>query len=470
MITKPKRVLSIFLLAMLNVSVMASLRNLPLVSEYGLSAIFYFLVVALTFLVPCALISAELATGWPKSGGVYVWVREALGERWGFFSVWVQWAHNLAWYPVILSFVATSVAYVINPALAENKYYILTIVLLSFWSMTLLNYLGIRASSWFSTLGVIVGTIFPGALIIFLGASWLITGNSAQISFNWESIIPAPSNLNNLVFLAGMFLAFAGLEVTAAHAGQVENPKKNYPRAILLASVITFLLFMLGSLSIALVIPKSEISLVAGLIEAFGRFFTVYHLQPILPLMAILLTIGAVAEVNAWIIGPIKGLYATTSHGELPPLFQKVNKKGVPTNLLLFQAIIVTFSSFVFLQMPTISSSYWILSALSAQSYLIMYILMFISALKLRYTQPKVPRPYQVPYGKRGIWIAVILGIASSLFAITIGFVPPGQLKTGSLFFYELFLIAGLLIMCGIPLVIHKFKKPSWKKPLSQDE
>src|SRR5580658_1287915 len=94
--TRHKRVLSIFVLAMLNVSIMASLRNLPLVAEYGLSIVVYFFAVALFFLVPCALISAELATGWPKSGGVYIWIREGLGDRFGFLGIWMQWVHNVA--------------------------------------------------------------------------------------------------------------------------------------------------------------------------------------------------------------------------------------------------------------------------------------------------------------------------------------------------------------------------------------
>ncbi|HEX2580340.1 MAG TPA: amino acid permease [Rhabdochlamydiaceae bacterium] len=465
MLEKPKksrRVLSIFVLAMLNVSVMASLRNLPLVAEYGLGSVFYFALVALLFLVPCALISAELATGWPKTGGIYIWVREALGDRWGFFAVWVQWAHNLSWYPVILSFVATTLAYIIMPELGANKHYVLAVVLVSFWGMTLLNYLGIKTSSWFSTLGVIAGTILPGLFIITLGISWITGGHLAQTSLEPSAILPKAANLNSLVFLAGMFLAFAGLEVTAAHAGDVVNPQKNYPRSILLAALITFVLFMLGSLSIAVVIPNHEISLVAGVIEAFNRFFMAYNLQWILPIMAVLLIIGAIAEVNAWIIGPVKGLYATSIHGNLPPVFQKQNKKGVPVNLLLFQAIIVTLSAFIFLHMPTVSASFWILTALSAQSYLVMYILMFVSAIKLRYSKPNVVREYRVPYKMPGMWITAGLGILSSSFAIFMSFFPPSQLETGSLLFYELFLIIGLFIMCGIPLIIYQFRQPSW--------
>lgn len=473
MLEKPKksrRVLSIFVLAMLNVSVMASLRNLPLVAEYGLGAVFYFGLVALLFLVPCALISAELATGWPKTGGIYIWVREALGDTWGFFAVWVQWAHNLSWYPVILSFVATTLAYVVNPELGSNKYYVLTVVLVSFWGMTLLNYLGIKTSSWFSTLGVIIGTILPGLFIITLGISWVMGGHPVQTPLDLEALLPKGGDLNTYVFLAGMFLAFAGLEVTAAHAGNVINPQKNYPRAILLAALITFALFMLGSLSIAVVIPKTEISLVAGLIEAFYRFFSVYNFEWILPVMAVLLIIGAIAEVNAWIIGPVKGLYATSQHGNLPPYFQKLNKKGVPVNLLLFQAIIVTLSALVFLEMPTISASFWILTALSAQSYLVMYILMFISAIKLRYSKPHVERAYRVPYKMAGMWVTAGTGILASAFAILMAFIPPAQLQTGSLVFYETFLLAGLFIMCGIPLIIHRFRSPSWVRKSTEHD
>lgn len=447
---------------MLNVSIMASLRNLPLVAEYGLSIVFYFLAVALLFLVPCALVSAELATGWPKNGGIYIWIREALGDRWGFFAIWMQWVHNVAWYPVILSFVAATLAYIISPNLAQNKVYVLAVILGCFWGMTLLNYLGIRTSSLFSTLGVILGTIAPGILIIGLGLSWLLGDNPSHVAFNTQSLMPDLSSLGNLVFLAGLFLAFAGLEVTAAFAGEVKNPAKNYPRAILLSAVITFSLFLLGSLAIAIVIPKNDISLVAGLMDAFKIFFSAYKLEWILPGMGILLIIGAIAEVNSWIVGPVKGLHATSVHGNLPPFFQNLNSHGTPTHLLLFQAIIVTISSCAFLFMPTLSSSYWLLSALSAQSYLVMYVLMFIAALRLRYSKPNVPRVYEVPFKTKGMWFFSSMGILASLFAIFLGFVPPSQLNVGNLYFYESFLGIGLLIMISIPLIIYQFRKPHW--------
>ncbi len=465
-----KRVITTFMLVMLNVAIMASLRNLPLVATYGFSALFLFIIVGIFFLIPCALVSAELATGWPKSGGIYIWVKEAFGDNWGFFAIWLQWIHSVAWYPAILSFVATTLAYVIYPPLASNSLYVLGVVLFSFWGMTLLNYYGIKVSAWFSTLGVISGTIVPGVFLIFLAFVWLVKGNPSQIGFSWEEFIPNFSSVQNFVFLGGLFLAFAGLEVSSGYASEVKNPQKNYPKGIIYAAIITFFLFMLGSLSIAVVIPKDQVNLVAGLMEALQMFLNNYHLSFLLPVLGILLVIGAVGEVNTWIIGPVKALYTTTEHGNLPPYFQVLNKNNVPVNILFFQGVIVTIVSLVFIIMPNLSSAYWILTALSTQLYLIMYILMFLASIKLRYSHPKVPRAYKIPHPHKGIWIISTLGIVACVFGFLLVFIPPSQIQVGNLFIYEAFLLTGLLVMCGIPLVIHTYKKPSWNLLKSKGE
>ncbi|MCI5051792.1 MAG: amino acid permease [Simkaniaceae bacterium] len=457
-----KRVISLFVLTMLNVSIMASLRNLPLVAEFGYSSIFFFFLAGLLFLIPCALVSAELATGWPHSGGIYIWVREAFGDRWGFFAIWMQWVHNVTWYPAILSFVATTLTYVIFGHEVVNRLYTFLVIIICFWGMTLMNYLGIRVSTLFSTIGVIGGTIVPGIFIIYLGVQWLATGQPAQIQFSWNALVPEFNSLQNLVFLGGLFLAFAGLEVSAGYAGEVKEPQKNYPRSIIFGALITFLLFMLGSLAIAFVIPKSNISLVAGLMEAFQIFLIRYNLTPLLPILGILLIIGAIAEVNSWIIGPVKALFETAEHGDLHPLFQRQNKHGMPTNLLLFQAIIVTLVACVFLVMPDLSISYWILSALSIQIYLAMYLFMFAAAIRLRYTHSHVERAYSIPHPHKGMWVVACVGILASLFAFLLVYVPPAGFEIGSLLFYELFLIIGFVVMAAIPIILHAFKKPEW--------
>lgn len=152
----------------------------------------------------------------------------------------------------------------------------------------------------------------------------------------------------------------------------------------------------------------------------------------------------------------------TAIHGNLPPALQVLNKYGMPKNILLVQAILVTIFAFIILYTPSLSSAYWILSALSAQMYLTMYILMFISAIVLRYKKPHVPRTYRIPHPHKGIWIVSSMGIIASIFGILVGFFPPSQLRVGNLWVYEGFIVGGFLIMIIIPLLIHSFKKSSW--------
>ncbi len=467
--TRPRKFLGVFFLAMLNLSVMTSLRNLPIVSEYGFGSAFFYLLVALVFLFPAAFVAAELATGWSQGGGIYIWVKEAFGPGWGFLAVWMQWIHNVTWFPAILSFAATALAYIVNPSLAENKLYLLLCILGGFWGFTFFNYFGLKNSCWCSALGVISGTVVPGFLLILLGIIWIGSGQLLQIAFSAEALVPSLGHIENLVFLTGLFLAFGGLEVSAAHAGEVHHPQKAFPRAIAIAAITALLIYVFGALSIAIVIPQEEISLVAGLMEAFAAFLSHFHLDWLVVPLGLMIIFGAAGELNAWIIGPIRALHATSKHGSLPPFFQKLNKHGMPAHLLFFQGVIATISSFVFLLMPTASSAFWILSAMSAQLYLIMYFLMFLAAIKLRYSHPHVERPYRIPYRMPGIWFVGSLGALSSLFAFIIGFFPPAQIKVGNLIFYEGFLFGGIFLMTLIPWLIFAYRDPSWILPKEEE-
>ena len=227
---------------------------------------------------------------------------------------------------------------------------------------------------------------------------------------------------------------------------------------------------ILGVLAISSVIPQKQISLVAGSMQAFSYFVDAYNLKWMTPYIAILIALGAFGSLSTWVIGPTKGLLAAARDGDLPPYFRAVNKEGMPIRLLLFQAIFVSLLSLVFVFMPTVSSAFWILSAVVVQLYLVMYILLFAAAIKLRYKKPRTERPYKIPGGKAGIWAVAGLGIVSSCFAMIIGFFPPSQIETGSTLFYVLFLVLGVIVASLAPSIILQFQKPSWKKKLGHEE
>lgn len=465
-----RRTINVFVLAMLSLAAVISLRNLPLTAEYGIQTLFFYLIATVFFMLPYALVSAELASGWPKSGGVYVWVREAMGDRLGFFAIWMQWFHNMTWYPAMLAFVGAGIAQFINPALAQNQWYLTGIIFFGMWGVTFLNFLGIKHSAFISTFCVIVGSIIPGALLIFLGFEWYFTGLPTQLSFAGASWIPNLTDLTQLVFLAGVFLSLAGLEANANLAREAKNPQKNYPRAILIAAFLAVGILVLGSMAIAVVIPKEEISLVSGVLDAFRSFFSLHGLSWIVPVISAMVILGAIGELNAWTIAGVKGLFVTTEHGCLPPVLHKVNKRHVPINLLYFQAIIVSIAAITFLYLKNINIAYWILSALSAQMYLVCYILLLVSGVILRYRKPHVARPYHIPGGQWGIWGLSILGIAACLFALGISFIPPSQtFKIESIFKYELLLGTGFVFSILLPLIIYALKKPHWQLDVLKD-
>ncbi|HID72398.1 TPA: amino acid permease, partial [Candidatus Micrarchaeota archaeon] len=223
---------------MINVAAIASLRGLPAMAEFGLASVFYYVLAAVVFFIPTALVSAELATGWPKRGGIYVWVKEAFGQNWGFLAIWLQWIQNVVWYPTVLSFTAATVAYIFNPGLASSPLFMVGTILAVYWGATLANFKGMKLSGWISTVGVVGGTMLPALLIILLAGSWLLSGNQLQIEFTMENLVPDLGSLSTIVFAASVLLGFCGMEMSAVHAQEVKNPQKNFPRAIFISTAI----------------------------------------------------------------------------------------------------------------------------------------------------------------------------------------------------------------------------------------
>ncbi len=458
-----RRLLGVFTLSMINVAAIISLKTLPIIAEYGLALIFFTIMASIIFFLPVSLVSAELATGWPKAGGVYIWIRAAMGSKFAFIAIWLQWIENVIWYPAVLAFAAGTISYVFFPELTTNRIYIVLFTLGSFWLITFINFFGIKASGIISSFGVISGTIIPGIVIIILGIIWLCLKNPTPVTFTFDKFFPNFTNFNNYIFLAGILLGLSGMEMPAVHAHEVINPQKNYPKAILLSTIIILILCIFGSLGLVVVIPHKEMNLVTGIMAAFTYFFDAFHVKWLASVIAILTAIGALSMISTWTIGPSKGLLITAHYGDLPKIFQKVNKKGVPISLLILQAVIITILCMVFLVMPTINSAYWILTALASKLYLLMYILLFISAIRLRYKQPKVPRAFKIPFKNVGMWVVAGLGGISSIFALIIGFLPPPNMDTGSIAFYEGFLIIGTIFITIVPILVLGLRTKDWK-------
>lgn len=458
-----KKVLSTISLVMINVAAIGSIKNWPLIAEYGFASIFFYLLAALIFFFPVSLVSAELATGWPKAGGIYAWVKEAFGHRTGFLAIWLLWIENVFWYPTVLSFIAATLAYVFKPELAENGTYMAISILSLFWGSTLLNLCGIRVSSWISSIGATLGTFVPASLIIGFALYWVLSGHESAIPFSAGALLPNLTHFDQIAFFTGILLSLAGMEMSAIHAGDVRNPQKDYPKAILFSALVILGFSIAGVLSVAILVPKGEISLVAGSLQAFSRLLTTFGFEGLIPLMAILIAIGAIGSLTTWTLGPSRGLLEAAKDGDLPPLFRKVNKHNMPSSLLITQAIFVTILSLFFLFMKDLNSAYWILLIVVAQLYLVIYLLLFASAIRLRYTRPEVKRSYKIPGGIPGMLLVGGVGFLGTLFCLIIGFIPPAEIESATSSYYEVLLIGTVVFLCLCPKLILLFKK-TWTK------
>ena len=461
--------LSVATLAIMNVTAVVSLRGLPAEAEYGVSSAFFYLFAAIVFLIPTALVAAELAAMFSdKQGGVFRWVGEAFGKRMGFLAIWLQWVESTIWYPTVLTFGAVSLAFIgMNHAydmtLASNRLYTLVVVLAIYWLATFISLKGMSWVGKVSKFGGLVGTIIPAGLLVILAIVYLVSGGTSQMDFH-GSFFPDLTNFNNLVLASSIFLFYAGMEMGGIHVKEVDNPSKNYPKAVLIGSLVAVLIFVLGTFSLGIIIPKEDINLTQSLLVGFDRYFAFIKASWLSPIIAIALAFGVLAGVLTWVAGPSKGIFAVGLAGYLPPFFQKTNKIGVQRNILLIQGAIVTLLGLLFVVMPSVQSFYQILSQLTVLLYLIMYLMMFAAAIYLRYNMKDVDRPFRIGGKGNGLmWLIGGLGFLGSLLAFILSFIPPGQIAVGSNAMWYSVLVIGCIVVVVAPLIIYAMRKPSWK-------
>lgn len=453
-----------------------SLRGLSFMAIEELTMFFYISFGTILFLIPASMVSAELGGAFgSKGGGVYTWVKEAFNKKLGFLSIWLQWIQNVVYYPILLGFAASIIAYMIGkPELSNNGIYVGIFCIVVYWISTFITLNGTQLMSKIASYGFLLGTIIPGAVLIIFTIIYIIQGNPIAFlhpsaadtvtAFTVDGIthprwFPHITSIDNITFLAAVILIFAGIEVQAVHANELKNPSKQFPKVLLFAAALIFFLLLLGSLAIAVVLPESKITLQSGLMQAFENIFVSMGMKWLLPVICILMAFGILGCVISWIAGPSRGLLWTAKDGLLPAGLAKVNKNGIQQNILIIQGLIVSLLSSIYFIIPNVGVAFFLLGALTIGLYLIMYMLMYAAGIRLRYTQPELPRSFIVPGGNAGMWAIAGIGFLAVLFAYIVSFFPPSQLPVGSPMEYVGLVIGGTVLFTGLPFLITIGKK-----------
>ncbi len=473
-----KQYISTTTLTLMTIASVLGLRGFPMMAEEGIFLFAYLAFSAFLFLLPAALVSAELGSTFTKEGaGVYTWVKEAFGSRCGTIAIWMQWSQNIIWYPVILGFASANLAYLFDhPELAKSGTYTGAVILIIYWASIFIELNGEKLVQIISKYSIIFGMLIPAGLLIVFALYWINHGNPIEFLETAKTdmvmdkqnnphirFFPHMHGLGSVAFLAGILMFFTGIEIQAAQVNKLKNPAKEFPFAMIITTFIAVIISILGSLSIATIVPHNDISLTAAVMQAFDIFCTKYDLQFLIPILSVCIVMGVISAILSWLEGPSRALLATAKDGEIPPILAKTNKKGAPISILMLQATLVTSSTSLYFLMDDVSVAFFMLSAMSATLYIIVYLLMFATVIKLRHSKPDLARGFKIPGGMFGVIGIAGTGFLSVAFAFIVAFFPPTQLPIGNPMLYIALVTIGTFAFLAIPLGISLCKRESWK-------
>ncbi|MDQ0150378.1 tyrosine-tyramine antiporter [Eubacterium multiforme] len=456
--------LTLFQLIGISIAFYGSVRSVPTLAIVGWQQIFFMIGAAVLFAIPISLISAELATGWPKEGGAQVWVKEALGEKWAFVTAWLLWVQLFFGMVMVSSTVGVMLAYAIGkPSLAQNNIFIFIIILVSYWLVTILNF-RFDMGKVVGSIGAVVGIYIPFIALVLLGIWWTMKhGNVYLGPLNMQSAIPSLGSFDKLSFFAGIIFIFSGLEIASVHANNIENPRRNYPISVFVSMGLLIVFNLIAGLTEANAIPSDKIEL-SNITQPFQLYFNELGVPWLTNIIAAMIALGVLAQLSAWVLGPSKAMIKVAEEGNLPPIFQKRTRRDVPIAFVLIQAIVVSLVAILYVVVPDVNNSFFMVLILTTILYSVVYIFIILAEIILKYKKPDVPRAFTIPGGKFGMWVTCILALVGVVITIAVSLIPPSSIPKSGDVMYISFQVIGTLICFISPLIIFAFKKDSWKK------
>lgn len=433
--TPVKKVLfSLGTIVAMNIATVINIYGFPSEAFYGLTSVSLYAIALVVFLVPVALVSAEMGSMFPREGGVYTWVSNGLSHEMGVFATWLQWVQSVFFYPLSLTFAAVTFSYIIPDqeiaaSISGNKYFVIAFILIVFWFCTFVAMKGLKHIGRVSRYGVVIGIIVPMVLLVALAAYYVISGGEIEMNTDVSAIIPRFHNVDQVVMAISIMLFFSGLEVNGVHVHMMKNPSREYPRALFLACLVISLIYTLGTLSVSVIIPAAQLNITQSVIVALKDYFTYAGLRILVPVIAAALCFGVVANTLGWISGPATAIKYIASLGYFPHVVKRQNKNGAPIVILLSQACVVTVLCLVYVISSQVQQGYQMLLQITNAIYLTMYVILFISFIRLRYKDKNTVRPFKAGKSRAMAWVIAMTGCIAATVSFVLCFFPPAQLN-----------------------------------------
>jgi amino acid transporter len=452
-----RRAMGFWDVLLFNIAAVLGPRWIAAAAHNGTSSISLWILAAIFFFLPTALIIIELSTRYPAEGGLYVWSKEAFGDFHGFVAGWSYWIYTFFYFPGLLTASVAMSVYIGGPRyvwLAASPRYLLWASLGLLAAAVFFNIIGLDIGKWLQNAGG-VSTYVPLLMLVGIG-TYLVLHRGTATHFSWHSILPDwPPDIGKLNFWSSIAFAFTGMELVCAMSEEVRDPRKTFPRAIYASTGLIAVIYVLGTMALLWLLPGEQIDPRNGVFGGITFGSAALGIAWFGMLAALLVTVGNAGGVGATVAGVARVPFVAGIDHYLPSYFGKIHPKWkTPYISILIQAVISAAILVLSQINATVIGAYQFLVDMAVILYFIPFLYMYAAAIKLAYRPDRDAdgQAVLVPGGKAGIWISGSLAFLITLGSMALAMIPPGGENT---FVFEAKLIGCTVAFVGTGLILY---------------
>jgi amino acid transporter len=426
-----------------------SLRWIATAAAAGPSALLIWIIAAVGLFVPLVFATLELSSRYPEEGGIYVWTKRAFGPSSAFMTAWLYWATNLPYFPSLLYFAAGNLLYAGGAswqAWSSNSIYFVTASMIGLALAVSLNVVGLDIGKWLSNAGGVAAWIVAGLLIALGAVSWSRFGSATIISAS--TVIPSTS-LKDVIFWSTIAFAYGGVESASTMGEEIRDAHRTIPRAVIAAAVLITILYLAGTFSVLLAMPKEQVSGLQGIMQAIQAMATRVGIAWLAPIVALLVTLNAMGGVGGWFAATARLPFVAGIDRYLPSAFASLHPRyHTPHIALLVQAGISAVFVVLGQAGTSVRGAYDVLVSMSIISYFIPFLYMFAALIRVQ-REPAGAEVMRVPGGKPVAVLFGAIGFLTTAIAIVLACVPPADEPNKELAVVKIVGLSAALIAIG---------------------
>lgn len=423
-----RKVLHSLDLTLFTVCAILVIDQLAASAAIGVQSIFWWVATLLLFFIPYGLITAELGSAYPQEGGIYAWVRRALGGRWAGRTAWLWWVNVAFWMPSVFILFAGILAELIAPDMGLWTKILITLGLT--WLTVAINVVTLDVGKWIPN----VGAVFKVVIMLSIGVGGIVYAARHGLANSFDLSELRPSWGVSLAFLPVILYNFLGFELMSGAAEEMRDPARDVPLAITLSGLLIAGFYLFATVGMLVALPVTDIGLIAGLTDTFKRLFgdgPTGHV--IVYALAGMSLYSLLANMVTWTLGANRSAAEAARMGDLPGIFARLHSRyRTPASSAVLGGVIGTGVLLLYGALATSAEDlFWTTFAFSSVVFLLPYLLLFWAFVRLRRTDPGTARPYRLPGGYPAAVVASLLCAAFVVQAIVFFVFPPEAFDLG---------------------------------------